>query len=109
MATDSETKPVLVSILGKEYRIACPPEDREGLRISAACVDEKMRELRNRGRTLGLENVAVMAALNIAHEMLVKKEDEARNVAFEPTINDRLRQLNQKVETALADMRQLEM
>ncbi len=108
MATDSDTKPILVSILGKEYRIACPPEDREGLLISAAYVDEKMRELRNRGRTLGLENVAVMAALNIAHEMLVEKTDEQPAVVFEPTINERLRQLNQKVELALADMRQLE-
>ncbi len=108
MATDSETKPVLVSILGKEYRIACPPEDKEGLRVSAAYVDEKMRELRSRGRTLGIENVAVMAALNIAHEMLVEKKDEQASVVFEPTVNDRLRQLNQKVEVALADMRQLE-
>jgi len=77
--------------------------------VSAAYVDEKMRELRSRGRTLGVENIAVMAALNIAHELLVEKESEESRVVFEPTLHDRLRRLNQKVEVALADMRQLEM
>ena len=108
MATDKEVKPVCVSILGKEYRIACSPEDKEGLIESAAYVDEKMRELRGRGRTLGIENVAVMAALNIAHEMLVKGAEDERDVVFEPTVNDRIKQLNHKIEVALANARQIE-
>lgn len=108
MAKD-ESVPVCVTILGKEYRIACPPEEKEGLIQSAALVDEKMRELRNRGRTLGVENVAVMAALNIAHEMLVKREEEEADLVFEPTVNDRLKQLNHKIELAMADVRQMEL
>ncbi len=107
MASDDDFKPVVVTILGKEYRVACPPHERDDLLRSAAYVDEKMRELRNRGRTLGTENVAVMAALNIAHELIEERENEQAD-ALEPAVTERLRRLNHKVESALADIRQME-
>lgn len=67
----SEMNPLIkVQILGKEYPIACPEEEQHDLLISARFLDEKMRQIRNTGRVIGTERIAVMAALNIAHELL---------------------------------------
>ncbi|WP_018872131.1 cell division protein ZapA [Thioalkalivibrio sp. ALJ16] len=66
----SKSEPVRISIMGKEYQIACPPEERADLFASASLVDERMRELRDGGRVVGAERIAVMVALNLAHDML---------------------------------------
>lgn len=76
--------PIKVHILGKEYPIACSPEEQHELLISARYLDEKMRKIRDSGRVIGTERIAVMAALNIAHELLQVKrqEDQAtQNIA----------------------------
>lgn len=61
---------VEVNILDKEYLVACPDDQREALRSSARHLDAKMREIRASGKVFGTERIAVMAALNITHEML---------------------------------------
>ncbi|WP_018876127.1 MULTISPECIES: cell division protein ZapA [unclassified Thioalkalivibrio] len=66
----SQSEPVRVSIMGKEYQIACPPDERADLFASASLIDERMRELRDGGRVVGAERIAVMVALNLAHELL---------------------------------------
>lgn len=101
----SEPTPVSVNILGKEYRVACPPEEREGLLQSAAFLDEKMREIRDRGRTSGSDNVAIMAALNITHE-LMQKQGQTEQVDKSLTV--RVKNLQNKIEAALSSTRQIE-
>jgi cell division protein ZapA len=59
-----------VNIMGREYRVACTPEEREALLASVDLVDSKMREIAQRTKNTIAERVAVMAALNIAHEHL---------------------------------------
>lgn len=66
-----------VQILDKDYLIACPESERQALTQSAGYLDSKMREIRASGKIHGLERIAVMAALNIAHEFLQK--DSANN------------------------------
>ncbi|SMF96425.1 cell division protein ZapA [Methylomagnum ishizawai] len=67
----SEPNPLIkVQILGKEYPISCPEEEQHDLLLAARYLDEKMRQIRNTGRVIGTERIAVMAALNIAHELL---------------------------------------
>lgn len=61
---------VTVNILGREYQVACPEEERDALERSARHLDEQMREIRNTGKIVGTERIAVMAALNLAHELL---------------------------------------
>ncbi|HHQ41848.1 MAG TPA: cell division protein ZapA, partial [Chromatiales bacterium] len=65
-------EPVLVTvrILDREYRVACPPGEREDLMASARHLDQLMREIRDSGKVIGLDRIAVMAALNMAHELL---------------------------------------
>ena len=61
---------VNVHILDKDYCISCPPSERERLEESARYLHRKMREIRSTGKVIGTERIAVMAALNIAHELL---------------------------------------
>ena len=57
-----------VRILDKEYRISCPPDEREGLIVAASELNERMQEMRGNAKMLGAERMAVMAALNVIHE-----------------------------------------
>jgi cell division protein ZapA len=59
-----------VAIMGREFRIACPENEREGLTRAVGYLDKKMREIRDAGKVIGVERIAIMAALNIAHEYL---------------------------------------
>jgi cell division protein ZapA len=90
---------VTVVILDREYAVACTPEEKPGLVAAAAFLDARMREIRNNAKLVGLERIAVMAALNIAHDSLQmrgKLEQSGVDVA------DELRKLNQKLDQALA-------
>jgi cell division protein ZapA len=86
---------VFVKILDKEYQVACPREEREALLDAANNLDECMREIRASGSVIGLERIAVMAALNLSHEVLQanpkpKTDDE-----------EALRRLTDRVDQAL--------
>jgi cell division protein ZapA len=70
----SDATPVAVSILDREFLIACTPEERAGLIAAAAYLDGKMREVRGHTRTQGIDRIAVMAGLNIAHELMQSKQ-----------------------------------
>lgn len=70
----NEIVPTTVIIMGKEYRISCPQEEQEALITSAQFLDGKMKEIRQAGRVIGVERIAVMAALNITHELLQKEQ-----------------------------------
>ena len=65
----SEEREVLtLRILDKEYRISCPPQERESLLAAASELNERMRDMRGGAKVLGAERMAVMAALNVIHE-----------------------------------------
>jgi len=74
----SKSAPTIsIRILDKEYQVGCPPEEADGLTASAKHLDAQMREIRDGGNVLGLDRMAVMAALNIAHDFLRLREDTA--------------------------------
>ncbi len=73
--------PIAIRILDKEYNVGCPPSEREALLQAAQLLDRKMREMRDGGRVIGAERVAVITALNLAHELL---QDRRGPVLFEP-------------------------
>ncbi len=66
-------KTVEVSLLGRTYRVACGDGEREALMLADAYLDGKINEIRNAGKVMGAERIAVMAALNVAHELLSVK------------------------------------
>ena len=95
---------VSVKILDKEYQVACPPEEVDALTASARYLDAQMSEIRDTGKVFGLDRIAVMAALNIANELLSSKGrvDELSDV-----MQDRVHSLAERVGTALAEQKQL--
>lgn len=97
---------ISVRILEKEYQVACPVEERSDLLDSAEYLNGKMREIRDAGNVVGLDRIAVMAALNIANELLkVRNQDRA----LSGDVGNRIKQLRERVETALTQGRQLEL
>ena len=101
----AEVESVTISILGKEYQISCPPSEEEALRKSARYLDEQMSRIKARGSTLGFEKIAVMAALNISHELL-RKSREVSETQYD-SLRD-LKQIEEKIELALEANRQME-
>jgi cell division protein ZapA len=97
---------VSVRILEKEYQIACPASERTDLLDSAEVLNQKMREIRDSGKVVGLDRIAVMAALNMANELLHAK---AKDQALEGDVGSRLRLLSDRVETVLGSNQQLEL
>lgn len=97
--SDSPSVPVTVEIMGNEYRVSCPVDEREALLLAAEYLNEKMRDIREATKAVGGERVAVMAALNIANELLQERQQHQR--AGE-TAQQRLRALTQRLDSALA-------
>lgn len=69
MAADKQVS-LDVTIMGREFRVSCPERDKQGLLQAVDYLDRKMREIRDAGKIIGLERIAIMAALNIAHDYL---------------------------------------
>ncbi len=62
-----------VAIMGREFRVACPENEKQSLQEAAAYLDRKMREIRESGKVIGVERIAIMAALNITHDYLAAR------------------------------------
>ena len=105
MERDS-ARPLSVRILEKEYFVACPPEERAALLDSAEMLNGRMKEIRDSGKIVGLDRIAVMAALNLAHEVIKLR---ARDTGSEQETTHRLRNLRERVEAALENGHQLEL
>lgn len=97
---------VTVSILDKDYQIACPPESQAALVESAQYLDRQMRTIRSTGKVIGAERIAVMAALNISHELLQSKQESS--AAGDSVDHEALTKLEQKIDSSLARLKQLE-
>jgi len=89
---------VSVRILEKEYQVACPASERTDLLDSAEILNQKMREIRDSGKVVGLDRIAVMAALNITNELL---HSQARDRALEGDVGERIRSLTERLDSAL--------
>ena len=100
------TSRVSVRILEKEYQVACLSEERSELLDSAEYLNAKMKEIRDAGNIVGLDRIAVMAALNLAHELL-KIRNQGGVVSGNAT--QRVRQMRERVESALSKGQQLDL
>jgi cell division protein ZapA len=95
---------VTVRILEKEYHVACPAEEKPALMASAELLNAKMREIRDSGKVVGLDRVAVMAALNLANELLRAQgqDEELKNI-----VGLRIRAMREHLDSALGPGKQL--
>lgn len=96
-----------IVLLGKEYRVACPPEERNALSAAAAHVSATMDEITEQTRSNSPERVAVMAALNIAHELLMQRSATSTPDDFSQTMLDfaqakrRIEAMEAQIDTVL--------
>lgn len=90
-----EQMPVTIQILDKDYRIVCSPEEQHGLMDCARMLDRRMREVRQNGRVIGADRIAVMAALNLLYEAM--QQGERGNVDV-----NRLKALQDRVTAAVS-------
>jgi cell division protein ZapA len=88
-----------IRILEKEYHVACPTGEKAALLASAELLNRKMREIRDSGKVVGLDRVAVMAALNMANELLRAQgqDQELKNI-----VGVRIKALRERLDAALA-------
>jgi cell division protein ZapA len=103
---DKAVSRVTVRVLDKEYVIACPPEEKAALLESVEVLDSKMREVRDSGKVVGLDRIAVIAALNLTHDMLRLR---ARDRRVESEFSGRVRALRERADAALARNQQLDL
>jgi cell division protein ZapA len=70
---NADPKGLQINVMGREFRVACPENEQKGLLEAVDYLNRKMNEIRDNGKVIGLERIAIMAALNIAHELLSTK------------------------------------
>ncbi|MGH8372723.1 MAG: cell division protein ZapA [Gammaproteobacteria bacterium] len=93
-----ELTPVTVRILDKEYQVACTEDERLALLESAELLNSKMREIRAAGKVVGLDRIAVMAALNLSHEVLLIRNASTQ---IDQQMLERLRAMNERLTQAV--------
>lgn len=94
------TKTLDIKILDRELRVACPEEERGELLDAVAYLDRKMREIRDAGKIANVERIAIMAALNIAHELLSVKVGRGIDLA---DVKRRMNDMETAIDKALAE------
>lgn len=100
------SSPVTVSILGKEYQVACPANEEPALIASAAMVHKNMEKIRKSGKIVGLDRIAVIAALNLAHELITLQNNQGIGT---DEISKSILQMKDRVSDFLEETRQLEL
>ena len=98
----SQVSTVTVSILDKDYQVNCHPDEVAALKKSASYLDEKMREIKSGGSVLGLDRIAVMAALNIANDLLSQALQNDQVISSQAS---EIRSLSGKLDQALSRLR----
>ena len=101
---DAGEKSIEVTLLGRDYRVTCGEEEREGLLQAVAYLDGKMGEIKKNSKVSGTERIAVMAALNIAHELLSVKIGGGLDLG---QVKRRISTIEAKLDAALAQQEKL--
>jgi cell division protein ZapA len=102
----ADTIPVNIRILDKEYCVGCPAGERDELLASARYLDAKMREIRDSRKVTGSDRIAVICALNLAHELLQKRNQKTLSA---DAFADRVKRLGDKIESSLQKSSQLDL
>ena len=109
MPPDNNQPALTIRILGRDYSVACPEGERESLLTSAEYLSRRMHAIHRKGKTLGVDRIAVMAALNMARDLIAaEKKLAAVQAGTPPTgeeLDERLEQLQLRIDSALDERR----
>ena len=92
-----------ISIMGREFRVACAPEEQKSLQEAVDYLNRKMQDIKDQGKITGIDRIAIMAALNISHEFLTARVGGADVAEYKR----RMQQLGMTLEQAMADQEKL--
>ena len=101
----TDTSVLTVNIMDREFRVNCPEADQQNLIDSASNLDERMRQIRDMGRVIGVDRIAIMAALNLASELL---SSEGSSDDIIDTVNDSILRMQSKIEESLNETEELD-
>lgn len=101
---NAESKGLQINIMGREFRVACPEEEQKGLLEAVEYLNRKMQEIRTSGKVVGIERIAIMAALNIAHEFLSTKVGGGFDIA---DIKRKITSMENVLDQAMSDQDEL--
>ncbi|MCK4833157.1 MAG: cell division protein ZapA [Gammaproteobacteria bacterium] len=96
----NKAEPLTIKIMDKEYRIACPEEEKDNLRASAELLNDKLSEIKKAGSVIGTERIAIMAALNLSHEILHSQS----LVVEHGDLNQRIDELSERITDSMRDI-----
>lgn len=99
----STAKSLDVQIMGREFTVSCTDEERQGLADAVSYLDKKMRDIRDSGKITGVERIAIMAALNLSHEVLNTKTGDIDIGDYKRRIND----MQNQIDDAIAEQNKL--
>ena len=100
----ADTPTLSVNILDREFRVNCPESEQQHLLDSATALDKRMREIRDTGRVIGVDRIAIMAALNLTSELL---STEGSSSSVIETVNESIGRMKEKIEQSLNETEQL--
>ena len=100
----ADAKGLQINIMGREFRVACAEDEQTGLLEAVDYLNAKMQEIRDRGKVIGLERVAIMAALNISHEFLSMKVGGSFDIA---ETKRRIHRMETAIDQAMAEQSKL--
>jgi cell division protein ZapA len=100
----ADPKGLQINIMGREFRVACPENEQKGLLDAVDYLNKKMQEVRDHGKVIGLERIAIMAALNIAHEFLSTRVGGGFDIA---EIKRRMSDMEAALDQALSEQSRL--
>lgn len=106
MSDNKNLTRVSVRILEKEYVVSCPLDERSGLLDSAELLNARLRDIRESGKVVGLDRMAVIAALNLAHDLIKLQQQEQD---LEKAAGQRVRAMRERIDSELARHKQLEL
>lgn len=100
----ADAKGLQINVMGREFRVACPDNEQKGLLEAVDYLNKKMNEIRDAGKIVGLERIAILAALNIAHELLSTKVGGGFDIA---EIKRRMAHMETVLDQVMADQKEL--
>jgi cell division protein ZapA len=98
----SDKGAITISLLGREFRVGCPEGEEKQLMASVDFLNRKLKEVRDTGKVVGNERIAIMAALNIAHEMMSNPGKASAGAVDGAAIKRRILAMQETLDTALA-------
>lgn len=106
LSSNTKGQPITVTILGRDFQMVCKPNERQALLDAAQLVDDKMRAVRDAGKVVGMDRIAVLVALNLANDLI---NTNGSTESYANSMNQHIGKLCDKISHNLSHYKQLDL